>query len=100
MSDPVFARFKEQRDRSKQRGIAWKLEYWEWLQIWQDSGHLEDRGRNNGQWVMGRVGDQGAYQAGNVKILRVERNNADAQATRKAYRVARKQQSTTSSATT
>jgi len=75
---PVYHRFKEQQYKAKQRGIAWRLAYWEWLQIWQDSGHLDERGCGKGQWVMGRNGDAGAYEAGNVKIIRVESNNSGA----------------------
>lgn len=71
-------RFLEQRKRAKQRKIPWELEYWEWLQIWQDSGRIHERGRAAGQWVMARHGDQGAYEAGNVAIVRVNKNNSDA----------------------
>jgi len=73
--DPFEKRFKMQRLIAKHRGIAWELPYWEWLQIWQDSGHLHERGTHGGQWVMGRNGDQGPYSASNVKIIRVEQNN-------------------------
>jgi len=68
--------FTMQRGVARSRGIGWNLEYWEWLQIWQDSGHLHERGSKSGQWVMGRNGDQGPYAAGNVKIIRVESNNS------------------------
>lgn len=70
-----YQRFLEQRRTAKQRRISWELPYWEWLQIWQDSGHLADRGRHKGEWVMGRNGDRGAYRADNVKIIRAETNN-------------------------
>jgi hypothetical protein len=68
-------KFHVQKGQAKQRGIPWELEYWEWLQIWQDSGHLEERGCRLGQWVMARNGDEGPYGVGNVKIVRVETNN-------------------------
>jgi hypothetical protein len=70
-----------QRAGAKLRGIPWQLEYWEWLQIWQDSGHLHDSGRYKGHWCMARHGDQGAYEASNVKIVPVETNNANAKFT-------------------
>jgi hypothetical protein len=76
--DPLVHRYNEQRHHAKQRGIAWKLLYWEWLQIWQDSGHLPERGHKGGQWVMARNGDKGAYEAGNIKIVPCEKNNSDA----------------------
>jgi hypothetical protein len=44
MTDPLFKRFNQQRHTAKQRGIPWRLEFWEWLQIWQDSEHLHERG--------------------------------------------------------
>jgi hypothetical protein len=44
--DPVYRFFINQRSRAKQRGISWDLPYWEWLQIWQESGRLEERGRD------------------------------------------------------
>lgn len=46
--------------------------------IWQDSGHLHERGIRAGEWVMSRLGDVGAYEAGNVKIVRCETNNSEA----------------------
>ena len=76
--DPVRQAFTLQRCRARTRGIEWKLEYWEWLQIWQDSGHLHERGVRGGEWVMGRNGDVGPYALGNVKIIRVETNASDA----------------------
>jgi hypothetical protein len=91
MADPLFVRFKKQRERARQRGIPWRLEYWEWLQIWQDSDHVDERGRRSGEWVMGRNGDRGAYEASNVKIIRCETNNSVAQDAKKAKRRARLQ---------
>jgi hypothetical protein len=78
MADPLYSRFMQQRHGAKQRGIGWQLEYWEWLQIWEESGHLHERGNRAGQWVMGRNGDRGPYAIGNVKIIRVEMNNREA----------------------
>ena len=84
--DPIHTRFIEQRKQARQRGIQWDLPYWEWLQIWQDSGQLADRGRKGGQWVMGRNGDRGPYAADNVKIIRCETNNSGAFYAAKARR--------------
>ena len=74
---PERRAFKQQRCGAKERGIAWELEYWEWLQIWQDSGHLHERGPRKGQWVMSRPGDKGPYAAWNVKIVHCETNDAE-----------------------
>jgi len=43
----LLQRFLQQRHAAKQRGIAWQLDYWQWLEIWQTSGHLHERGRRN-----------------------------------------------------
>lgn len=83
-----YQRFKEQKKRAAQRKIAWRLEYWEWLQIWQESGHLEERGYHKGEWVMGRNFDRGAYETGNVKIVRAETNNHWAAVWRRERRLA------------
>lgn len=85
--DPLVKCFNQQKHGAKQRGIEWCLEYWEWLQIWKDSDHLHERGTRSGQWVMGRNGDIGPYRADNVKIIRAEKNNSDAQRIKKAKRV-------------
>jgi hypothetical protein len=78
MVDPLYSRFLEQRSKAKQRGIAWQLPYWEWLQIWEESGHLPERGRRKGEFVMARNRDRGPYAAAKVRIIRVETNNYQA----------------------
>jgi len=80
LNNPLLQCFQQQRGAAKHRSIPWKLPYWEWLQIWQESGHLEERGCYKGEWVMARNGDKGAYEAGNVKIVRCETNNREARA--------------------
>ncbi len=40
-----------------------------WLAIWKKSGHWHERGLKKGQYVMGRYGDKGPYDIGNVKII-------------------------------
>jgi hypothetical protein len=70
--------FRAQRAQAKHRKIEWKLAFWEWLQIWEESGHLYERGVKKGDYVMSRPGDVGAYAAGNVRIVPCETNNAEA----------------------
>lgn len=48
-------KFLEQRRRARSRGIEFLLTYKEWLQVWEDSGHLQDRGLHG--YVMARHGD-------------------------------------------
>ena len=77
-----YRRFQQQRKHAQERGIPWCLQFWEWLQIWEESGHLHERGCHKGQWVMARNGDAGAYEAKNIRIARVETNNREAAQTR------------------
>jgi hypothetical protein len=72
--DPRLARFKQQKGGARRRGIEWCLEFWEWLQIWDDSGHFHERGTGRDQWVMARKGDLGPYATGNVDIVRAPTN--------------------------
>jgi hypothetical protein len=95
--EPLVFAFKTQREGAKRRGIPWRLAYWEWLQIWQDSGNLADRGSHKGQWVMARYEDQGAYEAGNVVIVRSETNSADANRRNYPKRIVKPQERPTGS---
>lgn len=71
--------FEGQRKSAGGRGIGFELTYEQWLQIWLDSGHLHERGRRRGQYVMARNGDIGPYALGNVHITTQEGNNREAQ---------------------
>src|SRR5262245_4444744 len=62
------AQFNRQRRTAKQRGVEWKLDFWEWLKIWEDSGHFEERGRRRGQYQMCRNSDVGPYASSTVRI--------------------------------
>lgn len=62
-------RYCQHRSRSRQCKIPFILTFLEWLKIWIDSGHLENRGRFRGGYVMARFSDQGAYKVGNVSII-------------------------------
>jgi hypothetical protein len=72
--DPYFGKFIGHAKRAARRGIPFLLTYSEWLRIWIDSGHLDERGPYRGQYVMARFGDKGPYAVGNVKIVTVEAN--------------------------
>lgn len=60
--------YKVQKNGAKGREIEFLLTFEEWLKIWVDSGHLYERGRNRGQYVMLRSGDKGPYSVENVRI--------------------------------
>jgi hypothetical protein len=84
----LLERFLQQRRQAKLRGIPWQLDYWEWLEIWQTSGHLHER-RHRGEFQMCRLGDIGAYRSSNVRIDRMETNAAEAQVTKRRLRLER-----------
>jgi len=85
----LLRRFLQQRHAAKQRGIAWQLDYWQWLEIWQTTGHLHERDRRKGEFQMCRPGDVGPYASSNVRIDRMETNAAEAQITKRRLRLER-----------
>jgi hypothetical protein len=62
---------------AKRRGIAFELTFEEWLEIWEASGHFEERGTRSHQYHMARHGDLGPYAVGNVKIVTASQNAAE-----------------------
>ena len=54
--------------------IHWNLTFDQWIQLWIDSGHWNERGRGSGQYCMSRVGDLGNYEVGNVEIKTMNEN--------------------------
>ena len=63
-----WQRFIEQRQAAKQRGVEWLLSFPQWLEIWQASGHINERGRRRGQFQMCRSSDIGPYASSTVRI--------------------------------
>jgi hypothetical protein len=61
-------KFQAQRYRAGQRNIPWDLTFEQWFEIWQASGHFEERGNKSDQYCMSRIGDKGSYAIGNVFI--------------------------------
>ena len=59
------------------RTVGFELTFEEWWDIWQKSGHWEERGKCKGQYVMSRVGDLGPYKVGNVFIQLASQNVVD-----------------------
>jgi hypothetical protein len=70
---PITA-FQIQRCNAAARGVEWNLTLWQWWTAWQESGKWEQRGREKGQYVMSRIGDQGAYEVGNIRIILCSEN--------------------------
>ncbi len=77
MATPFLHDYTHQKHEAIRRGIQFKLTFDEWLMIWTRSGHLEERGRKRGQFVMARKGDKGPYAVGNVKIITNGDNNRE-----------------------
>ncbi|MRT13677.1 hypothetical protein GJV07_15455 [Enterobacteriaceae bacterium RIT711] len=71
---PLHA-FLHQRTNARRRGVEWKLLFWEWWEIWCESGKWERRGRGAGHFCMCRKGDEGAYEKSNVYIDTVVHNS-------------------------
>lgn len=71
--------FYQQKRNARRRGIEFHLTFDEWLSIWEESGHLAERGIRKGQYQMARIGDCGAYCVGNVSIMTSDSNKKDYQ---------------------
>ena len=85
----LLERFLQQRRAAIKRGITWELEFWKWLEIWQASGHLHERGRRKGEFQMCRPDDVGPYASSNVRIDKSETNAAEGQITKRRLRLER-----------
>lgn len=62
-------RWQIHRMNAKLRGIEFKLTFEEWFCWWVNTGHYHERGREVGKYVMGRKGDKGAYELGNIECV-------------------------------
>lgn len=69
--------------------IEMKLSFTQWLAIWVDSGHLNNRGRGKGKYVMSRINDLGHYELGNVFIQLHTENVSQAKRGRQVSQVIR-----------
>jgi hypothetical protein len=69
--------YRSQKNNAKTRGVPFELTLTQWWEIWQASGHWEDRGRGQG-YVMCRVNDEGPYAVGNVYIDTAINNSSEA----------------------
>jgi len=72
----IVRTYQSQRGNAKTRGIEWRMTFWEWWTIWQQSGHWQRRGRGQG-YVMCRQGDEGPYAVGNVFIATAAENSSN-----------------------
>jgi len=63
---PTIA-YAMQRKNMIQLGIEWRLSFWDWWQIWLQSGKWGQRGRGSGYW-MARIDKRGPFSISNVYI--------------------------------
>jgi hypothetical protein len=69
-------KYHQHKRRTERRGILFELTFKQWLKVWQDSGHLNERGSRQGRYVMARLFGSGSFKIGNVRIIRAEDNNS------------------------
>jgi hypothetical protein len=67
-------KYSAHKSSAKQRGIPFLLTFEQWWQIWQKSGHWEERGH---PYMMMRSKDEGPYAVGNVRIATGAQNAED-----------------------
>lgn len=73
-------KFANQRNSARNRGIDWRLTFFEWMNIWIASGKWDQRGQGKGKYCMARKMDTGPYSVENVYITTCDDNVRDYQA--------------------
>jgi DNA-binding CsgD family transcriptional regulator len=68
--------YLQQKENSEKRGIDFRLTFPEWWDVWQESGHWEQRGRGKDKYCMSRIADSGAYELGNIEIITGGQNSS------------------------
>jgi hypothetical protein len=71
-------KYNYQKKNAKARDIDWKFTFEQWINVWIESGHWDERGSGKGKYVMARKGDAGPYSVDNVYICLSTQNNSDA----------------------
>ena len=79
MSKPTPAKaYRNHKNDAARRGIPFLSSFDEWLAIWQQSGHWDERGCRRGEYViMARFRDRGGHSIGNVRIITSVKNLAE-----------------------
>lgn len=80
------------KGKAKHRGILFDLTYEQWWDIWQKSGHWEERGPRLDQYCMSRIADKGGYEIGNVLIQLTSANKREGNLGRKIPRTTEHQE--------
>ena len=76
-ANPLHRSWHICKSNAIRRNIPFLLTFEQWLEIWKQSGHLHERGRHRGQYVMSRFGDTGPYSIDNIRIITVGENHAE-----------------------
>ena len=67
--------FIDFRASAKYPGVEFLLTYDEWLSVWENSGHLHERGRGLGQYKMVRIDKKGSFSVKNLIITQNTRSS-------------------------
>ena len=71
--DPVehrkYRTFIQQRNQAQWRGEEWSIDFETWKQLWDKSGHWENRGRSRDCYCMTRQDHLGIWHKDNVQII-------------------------------
>ena len=70
-------KYGKQKHRARQRGIEFNISFEDWMKVWLDSGHWNQRGKGKGKYNMSRINDVGPYTYENVFIQSHEGNASD-----------------------
>ena len=63
-------KFHQHKQNARRRGVPFLLTFEEWVTVWFESGHFDERGNKTASgYVMARFGDEGPYALGNVEIV-------------------------------
>jgi len=70
-------KYNQQKNQAKIRGVEFNISFEDWMKVWLDSGHWNQRGKTRGSYNMSRINDTGPYQYDNVFIQSHEQNASD-----------------------
>ena len=79
----ALKKFREHKGSVRNRfdvngnAIKFLLTFEQWFEIWQSSGHWNQRGCGRGKYCMSRINDIGNYENGNVYIQTFENNTRE-----------------------
>jgi len=65
-----IGKFVEQKNKMIRRGADWQLTLQQWWEIWQESGHWNERGKEAHNYVLARIDTSGPYSVDNVRVRR------------------------------